>query len=414
MKTLRLIGLLSLATAAATVQAHAQTSPTNINPALTYYQAFLAAPTLEPADREFLLGSNDWRGQKLPTRLGELIAQYDSQFSLVQAATRAAVPCDWGIDVSRGAATLLPHLARTKAVAVTVRVRALWDLQEGRPAEAAEDLLATLALGRNVSRDGTFISALVQNAVEAIVCGVVAENFGRFPPETLKRLEQGFDAAPARGTVAASMGAEKRLFYDWCVRRIQELQQQHPGNDTKVMEEINHYLGFTMPEWDITNRWERITRAAGGTSAGVLRLVQEDGPTFDRMRKLMALPYAEYESQLKTFQAEVANSTNPFTADDLTIFSRGRPRELRVEVMSAMVRAAIEYKLHGDAGLQSVKDPCGDGSFSFQRFFFQGVDRGFALKSPLDAGGFQQEVIFVEKEGPRFLVDGPRVGQAKK
>jgi hypothetical protein len=42
------------------------------------------------------------------------------------------------------------------------------------------------------------------------------------------------------------------------------------------------------------------------------------------------------------------------------------------------------------------------------------VDRGFELKSALYPGSFQQVLIFVEKEGPPFLVDGPRAGQAKR
>jgi len=91
---------------------------------------------------------------------------------------------------------------------------------------------------------------------------------------------------------------------------------------------------------------------------------------------------------------------------------KGRAKELRIQVVLAMVRAAVEYKLHGEQGLQSVKDPCGQGPFALQRFVFQGVDRGFELKSPFDAGGFQQVLIFVEKEGPPFLIDGPHAGQA--
>jgi hypothetical protein len=230
----------------------------------------------------------------------------------------------------------------------------------------------------------------------------------------LQRLMEGFDAAPAQGTIAASMWGEKHLFYGWCMRRIEELQRANPGNDAKVMGEISQFLGFTMPDWDMTNRWERISRAAGGTSAGVLRLVQEDAPMFDRLTPLMSLPYAEYETQVKAFQQEVGQSTNPFTTDDFAIFSKGRRREFRVQVSSAMVRAAIQYKLHGEQGFQSIKDPCGEGPFGFERFSFKGVDRGFALKSPFDAGGFKQVLIFVEKEGPKFLVDGPRVGQAKQ
>lgn len=56
-------------------------------------------------------------------------------------------------------------------------------------------------------------------------------------------------------------------------------------------------------------------------------------------------------------------------------------------------------------------DPCGQGPFEFQRFSFQGVDRGFSLKSGLEGLGFPCKLIFVEKEGPLFFSDGPKTGQ---
>ncbi len=413
MRTLKSICLSLLIVAGALAGANGQPSATNINPALTYYQAFLAAPDLAPADCEFLLEKNYWQGQKLPTRFGDLVARYDGQFGLVRQAARAAVPCDWGIDPSTGPATALPHLARGKAVAIAARVRTLWDLQQGRSAEAGDDLVASFVLGRNLSRDGTFISALVQFAVEAIVCNTVAENFGRFSPETLQRLMEGFEAAPARGSIAATLPGERAFYHDWTVRKIQDLQRQNPGNDAKVMHEISQFLGLTLPDLGQTNRWERIAHAAGGTSDGVLRLLQEQAPLYDRVAQLLALPYSEYEARVKAVRQEFEQSPNPFINDDFPVFLQARSREFRIQVQFAMVRAAVEYKLHGEQGLQSVTDPCGQGPFGFRRFVFKGVDRGFELKSALYPGSFQQVLIFVEKEGPPFLVDGPRAGQAR-
>ena len=399
---------------AALASASGQPSSTNINPALTYYQAFLAAPDLAQADREFLLGTNDWRGQKLSDRVGELVTRYDDQFDLVRKAVRAAAPCDWGIDLSSGPTTRVPHLARGKAVAIAARVRTLWDLQQRRPADACDDLVASFVLGRNLSRDGTLISALVQFAVEAINCNTVAENFGRFSPDSLQRLLEGLEAAPVRGTIAAVLPAEKSFYYDWTTRKIQDLQQQNPGNDAKVMNELSQFLGLTLPDLGQTNRWERITHAAGGTSDGVLRLLREQAQLYDRVAVFLTLPYSEYEARINALQHEFEASPNPFINDDFPVFLQARTREFRVQVMLAMVRAAVEYKLHGDHELQTVTDPCGQGPFGFRRFVFKGVDRGFELKSALYPGSFQQVLIFVEKEGPPFLVDGPRAGQAKR
>ena len=361
------------------------------------------------------LSSYEGRSQPLPARYAAIVAGYDNQFDLVRQAARAVVPCDWGIDPGRGGATLLPHLARAKAVATVTRVRALWTLQQGRQADAADDLAAVLVLGRNISRDGMFISSLVQHAIESIVCHTVAENFGRFSPETLQRLVDGFDAAPASGTIAATIPNEKNLFYGWAERRIRELQQQYPGDDAKALEQLRPYLAFSLPDWALSNRWERITQAAGGTCQGLLTLLREHEQIFDQFAAFLALPYPEHQARLAAFQDEIKRSPNPFTKDDGSVYLRSRMREFRAEVALAMVHAAVAYKLRGEAGLRVVNDPCGQGPFAFRRFIFNGVDRGFELRSafrPEDS--YPQVLIFVEKDGPPFLLDGPRAGQARR
>ena len=78
----------------------------------------------------------------------------------------------------------------------------------------------------------------------------------------------------------------------------------------------------------------------------------------------------------------------------------------------AMLRAAVEYKLHGEPGLKGVSDPFGQGPFAFKRFVFEGVDRGFELKSACNSRGFEEVLIFVEKDGPPFQVNGKNAGQA--
>jgi hypothetical protein len=413
MNTLNSICLSLLVVAGVSAGTSGQPIRTDINPALLYYQAFLAAPNLEPADNDYLLSNtNNWRGQKLTPQFGELVAKYDAQFRLVRPAAHAAVPCDWGIDRSPGPATMLPQLARAKAVVQTARLRAMWALQQGRPADACQELVAALVLGRNVSRDGTLISVLVQAAIEAIVCNAIAENFGQFSPEALQQLIEGLDAAPARGTMAAGVLNDKASFDDRASRRILELRQQNPGNDAKVMEGIRQFLGLAEPSPGEEDLWERLMQAAGGTSDGVLQLLQERWRMYERAAVVLALPYPEYESQMKAFSGEVEKSPNPFVTNSVPLFLRGRAREFRIQVVLAMVRAAVEYKLHGEQGLQSVADPCGQGPFGLRRFVFQGVDRGFELKSAFDAGGFQQVLIFVEKEGPPFLIDGPHAGRA--
>jgi hypothetical protein len=411
-----------LIVAGALAGASGQPSPTNINPALLYYQAFIMAPEPLPQAESDYLASKEGRTQKLPDRFASIVAGYDNQFKMVRLAAHSAVPCDWGADESAGPGMLLPQLARAKAVVVAARLRVVWELQQGRQAEARDDLLASLTLARNLPRDGTMISVLVQIAMEAIACNLVAENFGQFSPETLKELADGLEALPARGTVASAITAGAGRSSDWVWHKVLELRKEYPGDDTKVMAGVRElFAGMEGADEARTNQAglslsEQVLKAAGGTSDGLIHLLQVRKQFYQRFAVVAALPYAEYESRLKQFKveidAETQKSPNPLISLDLPAWERSREKEFRIQVVLAMVRAALEYKLHSEPGLQSVTDPCGQGPFAFQRFVFQSVDRGFELKSPFYPGSFQAVLIFVEKEGPPFFVDGPYAGQA--
>jgi hypothetical protein len=411
MKTLKSICTTMLVLTAAAVGVGAQALRTDINPALIYGRAFLAAPNLAQADSDYLF-TNGWNGQKFPERFTNLVKEYDNEFELVCAAAQAKVPCDWGIDMSPGPMTLLPALSRAKSVAVTARLRVMWHLQNGRQTQACDELLGAYTLARNVSRDGTLISSLVQMAMENIVYSSIAANYGRFSPENLKRLVDGMDAAPARSAVASCIPTEKAFFSDWAKNKIVELQKKYPGNDAKVLEEVHQFMSFDSPEEGETNSWPRLLEAAGGTSGGILKLLQDGELIYDKIVAFLKLPYSEYQSQEQAFVDELEKSTNPIVAKTVPGFVKSRQKEFRTQATQALVRAAVEFKLHGDAGLKSVIDPCGNGPFAFKRFEFEGVDRGFQLTSAFNMSKNMAVLIFVEKEGPPFQVDGNYPGRA--
>ncbi len=371
-------------------------------------ERFFWRRTCPRLDHDYLFTTN-WQGQTLPERFGKIVARYDNQFTLVRQAAQQIVPCDWGIDMSPGPAVLLPHLARAKAIAQAARLRAMWELQHGNQAGARDDLLAAFVLGRNVSRDGILISTLVQDAMEGIVYNAVTENFGRFSPETLKQLVDGLDAAPARGTMATAIGTtEAHCFSDWMETKVLELRKQYPGNDARVLESLGQQV-------DDTNFWPKVAKAAGETTDGFLKLVRDMQPLYPRLARIMTLPQPEYEDQIQKFGAEIRESQNPLVPIFFLDLLQPRRKEFTIQAVEAMVRAAVEYKRHGESGLNSVMDPFGKGPFAFQRFVFDGVDRGFELKSAYTGRPeWPSALIFVEKEGSPFYVDGPHMGQAVK
>lgn len=418
MTTKNAIFTLLLIGAVAVPSLGAQSLRTDINPALLYYQAFLVAPEISETDFDYLATNNLW-SPTLPERFGELVGRYDAEFKILRQAAISTATCDWGLDLSEGPATLLPHLSRCKAAMIGARYRVAWELQQQRQAEARDDLLAAFTLARNASRDGTLISVLVQLAAESIGCNSIAENFGKFSPRTLQQLVQGIDAAPARGTAAASIALEKVTFHDWLLRKTQELQKANPGDDAKVMAGIHDVLRAfdeLNPEGQNDAQpslWERLVKSSGNTSEGILNLLREESQACDRLAIVMALPYAEFDAQAKPFAAELKQSPNPLLSQSLPACLKARQREFKVQVWLAMLHTALAYRLHGDPGLLSVSDPCGQGPFAFQRFVFDGVDRGFQLKSAFEGSGFPEILIFVEKPGLPFFLDGPYAGQAR-
>lgn len=396
-------------TASATAQ---DTEPlrTNINPALLYYQAFIVAPAQHP-ENDFYLETNNWKVPHLDAHFGELVGQYDNTFRLVRAAAHSKTPCDWGIDWSPGPATLLPHLAQAKRVALTLRSRVPWELQNDRQDDASEDLLATLALARNVSRDGTLISVLVQGASEIIVCSSFAENFGRFSPEQLQKIAKGMDAGPARGTVPAALTSERFLFiHNGFLQQVEELRKANPTDDRKVMDAIREVVTNAYERPEQTHLWAKVEKASGGTSQGVVRLLLEQEDSYQQLIPAVTMPAEEFQAKAQGLKVALSNSPNPFIAETVPAFLMAHERELRSLTYLTLVHAAIEFKLHGESGLNSVPDPCGNRPFNFERFSFEGVDRGFQLTSAFYMSGRITRLIFVEKEGPPFYVDENHAG----
>jgi hypothetical protein len=384
---------------------------TDINPALRYYQAFLEMPNLPETDHQELF-VREWRGQPLDKRFGELVSRYDVEFRFLREAARAEVPCDWGVDLTEGPDALLPGLARAKAAAQVSRLRVMWHLRNGRQAEARDDLLAAFTLGRNVSRDGVLVSALVQLAIENITESVVLENFFQLQPETLQQIVDGINAAPARGTIAQCIPAERHSFHDWLLRKVEELQKETSGDGTKTLERLSELFarfgGEAEPDKEFA---ARVIKAGGATTEGVLGLIRELSPMYDRIAVLMNLPHGPFEEQLTQFMAEVDQNPNPLVPKLFKVFAKCRTREFAALVKQAMVRAGVEYKLRGEAGLRSVTDPCGNGPFAFRRFIFEGEDRGFELRSTYNERGFDEVLIFLEKGHLPIYLEGKNAGK---
>jgi hypothetical protein len=392
---------------------------TDINPALLYFQAYQNMPQLSEADSKHLF--ENWTGGAWPDRLDQrardLLKQYDNSFKGLQRARFSKVHCDWGYDLSDGPEALLPGLAPAKRLAQTARFRTMAALDADRFDAALEDLAGALALGRNLSRDRILISALVQIAVENILSSVVMENYYRLSAEQLDQLVAVFDSAPARGTIAETIPTEDNAFYQ-CIRRNVEGSIAASGGDNELFwGKFEAYWNplATDPE---ANRGPepsaaKAREAAGGRTDELLKLMNEMPVYYAETARVMALPYPEYKEQAPRFFARIDESANPFIQQFFRVFKNVRPKEFSAMVRMEMVRAAAAYKRGGVEAMKAVRDPLIGGAFEFSRVEFEGVDRGFRLKSKERFRDFDEVMIFLEKPGKHFRLDGKNAGTAR-
>ena len=401
----------------------AETFRTDINPALLYYQGFSLRPELSQADHDYLF-TNEWRGRILDDRFNKLISGFDNSFKLFRRAGKAQVPCDWGLDLTDGPEALLPGLAKAKLAAQTARLRAMWHLQNGRPEEACDELVAAFVLGRNVSKDRVLISALVQFAIENIVASIIAENFYQLSPQVLSQLAEELDRAPARGLVADCIHIEDTSFSRYFARKIEEFRAEDPaGALARIREVLARSFNSEEPPAVRGVRFEgtegaakadKLIAAAGGTIEGLNRLFRELPPLYAQVERILRLPVSQYDKPMADFQSMVEAHPNPLVKEFFTLFDNCRRKEFATLSTVAMARAGIEYKLHGQDGFRGLLDPCTGEPFEFQRFVFEGEDRGFQLKSKFRGRDFDEVLIFVERPGPLFRTTGKLAGEKVK
>lgn len=404
--------LLAIGTARSTV---AERFRKDINPALLYWQAFGEWPSLSEEESTFL-NTNDWRTRALDERFNQLMKRYDNSYKLIRRAAKSEVPCVWGYDLTDGPDALLPGLAKAKAAAQTARLRILWHAQNGDQAAARDELVSTFVLGRNVSKDGILISALVQIAMENTITAAIAENCDKLSPATLKEILAGIDSSPPRGTIAKCIPAERFSFPGWLLRRLEDLQSSSTTEE-QVLKQYRDKVLSVFSEANESDRkidpdfGDKVIKASGGTVAGLTRYIKQLDALYDEAEVVMTRPYQEFVPEMKKFSEKIKSHPNLLVSIFFPVFEKCRNKEFAAELTLAMLRAGIEYHVSGETALKRAIDPVLKEPLGFQRFQFEGQDRGFILRSKLKVRDFDEALIFVEKPGSSFQVIGKNVGK---
>ena len=108
--------------------------------------------------------------------------------------------CDWGVSYEDGVYTLLPHSAAARVLTSLACLRGRLHFESGQSAEAINDLIAGMTLGRHVSLDRNLITVLVGFHIERLVTETFAHYLPKLNTRTIKDLKGHLDALPLSAT----------------------------------------------------------------------------------------------------------------------------------------------------------------------------------------------------------------------
>jgi len=336
--------------------------PVARNAALKYWLAFDLLPLHSLDDKRYdavdaalsTLGPVD-------DKLAELL--HSSEEALLELHRGAKLPrCVWALSTEDGPNVLMPHLQRARLLAKVSCLRAQWYFQQGKSAEAIDDLIATMTLARHVS-DPTMISLLVDYAIERQAIRVAAGNLNKLEPAALKRLSQGIERLPVATTAHQAVIGEKQVYLEWLIRTLSE-----PGGKEKMLR-LSDGLG------------EQALKALKGLSEEQLREGAVNlRPVYDKLAAAVDLPLPEAEKAEKDLMSE-AQLRGPARTVALWVLPAALPvrsAEIKQLTRWAMLNAAIAVCESGEAALsaESHKDPILGGPFQYEK-----TPHGFRLQS---------------------------------
>ena len=337
------------------------------NAALKYWQAFATLPKFTDAENKII-------GDCLTAPLDDAARKIltNSEYSLTMLHRAAAVPrCEWSMSYEDGVFALLPQCPAARVLASLACLRARQRFETGQQAEAIEDLLSAMTLGRHISVDGSLIAVLVGYSVEARAIELFAHVLPSFNPKTIKDLKTRVDALPPFGTEAtALMACEKETLY-WFIRKVKE---------TKDKEGLLKFLGWVgiseEKDRDTGNTAAEFLKECGGTADGVTNFAVEALPSYDKLAKCLNLPLNEFE---KEFEREsIRQASNPVYKVFFPSLARARQSGVRADVRRALFLAALAVQLDGQSAMKDYLDPFGGGRFEYAPF-----KGGFELHSKL-------------------------------
>jgi hypothetical protein len=338
------------------------------NAALNYWQAFAQLPKLTDAQEHKL--NEEYLVMPLDSHAREIVTGADYAFRMMHRG--AALPhCDWGLDIEEGIELMLPHAQAARTLSTLACLRARIRFEEGHNAEALDDLVDAMTLGRHATRDGVLLTALINIGIEQRTGDTLARYLPTLNAEVIRRLKARLGALPPAGTLAEGVGTfEQKAGLDWLIRKVKE--QKDPES---LAAFLGTYCGRggDSPE-QARARGRAFLEECGGTADGVVKMAEETRPCYAMGAKMLELPLDQCE---KEFALEAKRRAgNPAFKTFFPPVSSLRLSQARADISRALLATALDVQLEGPDALKKHPDPVVGGPFELVAF-----EGGFELHS---------------------------------
>jgi hypothetical protein len=148
------------------------------------------------------ISEKPWTNDQLPP-MAEWLAANQKNIDLIVAATkrpRYYSPSPSLLDDQDDdlISVVLPQIQPQREAARALRVRAMWNLGNGKPQEAWQDILAIHHLAVLMTQDGTLVAQLVADAIEGIACAATVTYLeeAKLSPAEFQKVKHDLDTLP--------------------------------------------------------------------------------------------------------------------------------------------------------------------------------------------------------------------------
>jgi hypothetical protein len=363
-------------------------SDLDANAALKYWQGFAQLPNFSDADQRKLMA--ECLTMPLDAEARGLAAKAD--YALLMLHRGAALrECDWAVGPEEGIRALLPHASAARVMVPLACLRARVRFEDGRTAEAVNDMVDAMTLSRHISRDGLLIAVLFGYSLEQRVTETLALSLPKLDAATVSDLRARIDALPAGGSLATAMELEERFTLDWFAREAREANAR--GG---LLPFLNEFCGEP-------GKGRAFLEGCGGDLVGVLRRVEQTRPCYRQMATKLDLPADRFEGEFdREAEGQAGNPVFTLLFPDLRKVAWA---STRARVRRALLKAALAIRLGGPDALKDHPDPIVGGPFEYVP-----LEGGFELHSRLKMNEklpakWQSDEAFNK---PVVLIVGPR------